>query len=166
MECEVELQNKSSGMQLHQCSHTHSISSILTPGEGEVLYKLTPKGEGGTNCIKIHRKEKKLRFCKRGGRVSQLEIYSHFSGNLFEGHGVPGDPLEAHAIEGEAGEFAHLHLPLNQVPALPFPKRAQYEEPLLPLKGDTVGLEDARDLLHHLLWLHGTGGLHAPGESE
>lgn len=47
--------------------------------------------------------------------LSQFQLVGDFGGDVFEGNGRPGYPLEAYAVEREAGQLAHLHLPLHKV---------------------------------------------------
>lgn len=98
--------------------------------------------------------------------LSQFQLVGDFGGNVFEGNGRPGYPLEAYAIERETGQLAHLHLPLHKVITGGIAGHAQQHVALAQLVLAAVGVENLPNLLHHLAGLHGRRGLHAPGEAE
>lgn len=98
--------------------------------------------------------------------LSQFQLVGDFGGDVFEGDGRPGYPLEAYAVERETGQLAHLHLPLHKVITGGIAGHAQQHVALAQLVLAAVGVENLPNLLHHLAGLHGRRGLHAPGEAE
>lgn len=100
------------------------------------------------------------------GSSSQPELVGHFRGDVLEGDRRARDPFEAHAVEREAGQLAHLHLPLDKVVAGRVARHAQQHVTLAQLILAAVGVEHLADLAHHLHGLHGRCGLHGPSEAK
>ncbi len=98
--------------------------------------------------------------------LSQFQLVGDFGGDVFEGNRRPRHPLEAHAVKREAGQLAHLHLPLDEVIAGGVTGHAQQHVALAQLVLAAVGVENLPNLLYHVSGLHGRCGLHAPGEAE
>ena len=96
---------------------------------------------------------------------SQFELVGNFAGDVLKGDGRARYPLEAHAVEREARQLAHLHLPLDQVVLAGVAVDAEEQEAFALLVVAAVGVQNLPDLPHHLGGLHGGGGLHAPGET-
>jgi len=97
---------------------------------------------------------------------SQPQLVGHFGGDILEGDGRAGDALEAHAVEREAGQLAHLHLPLDEAVLPRVAVHAEQRVALALLVVTVVGVQDPADLLHDVAGLHGGRGLHAPGEAQ
>lgn len=98
--------------------------------------------------------------------VSKFQLVRDFRSDVLECDGRSGYPLKAHAVEREARQLAHLHLPLHEVVAGGVAGHAQQHVALSQLVLAAVGVQHLPNLLHHLAGLHGRGGLHAPRETE
>lgn len=97
---------------------------------------------------------------------SQFELVGNFTCDVLKCYGRARNPLEAHTIEGQPGQFAHLHLPLDEVVLSCVTVDAEQEEALALFIVAAVSVQHFADLPHHVGWLHGGGGLHAPGEAK
>lgn len=90
-------------------------------------------------------------------RVGDLEVQvvGDARGDLLEGGTGAADALEAHAVEREARQFAHLHLPLHGFGGGGgggrLVVRAEQQVPPALLHTAAVQLQHARDLPDHLL---------------
>lgn len=96
----------------------------------------------------------------------QLQLVGDFRGDVLEGDGRPRDAFEAHAVEREAGQFAHLHLPLDEAVLAGVAVDAEEQEALALLVIAVVGVQHLADFPHHVSGLHGGRGLHAPGKTQ
>ena len=86
---------------------------------------------------------------------SEVEVVGDARGDLLERGTGAADALEAHAVEREARQFAHLHLPLHGLGGGGGGGRlvVRAEQQVAPalLHAAAVQLQHARDLPDHLL---------------
>lgn len=55
---------------------------------------------------------------------SQLELVGNLGGDVFKGNGRSRYALEPNPVEGETGQLAHFHLPLDEVVPRRVPRHA------------------------------------------
>lgn len=106
------------------------------------------------------------RTFSREPRFSQFKFVCNLGRNVLEGDRGPGYSLEAHPIEGQTGQFTHLHFPLYETVLPGVTVHAEQQESFLLLVIAVVGIQDLANLFHHVIGVHGTSGLHAPGKAQ
>ena len=85
---------------------------------------------------------------------------------MFEGHAVSWYSLEPYSVQWEPWKLTDFHLPLDEIASLPLSMQTQDQEAFPQFVVDGEEIQDPLDLCHHIVGIHGTGGLHVPCEPQ
>lgn len=98
--------------------------------------------------------------CQCGNFRLELQLVGYLRGYVFERDACARNALEPYAIERQARELTHFHLPLDQVVSMAVAVYAKQKELFSLLVVAAVVVEHLSYLPHHIIWIHGGSGFH------